>query len=451
MTLLILTTKRTNTHAKLLTRAFAWLCLCGLLLGSLLHPATVQAQSDPPRATAQLQTLGLQIDDRDGTLHLQWQGGVTAAATGEVAGPSASYGGYLLPLQTVMVELSGDETGASAMAAVAVQGMSSSPYTGQLTPAPVYTPPALDYVPTPTNTPYVEPQLPTSPIFVMSEGWQRNRHLAVLGFSPIYQDPNTGEVLAVESIAATVASASIASTDQLLSEVTADPSNSELFAPLATQASAPGPTNALANTDAFKLLISTMGIQQITGKQLADAGLTSPKASKLRVFYMGQELPIHIIDSNSNDVLNSDDYLRFYAPSAGDALNAQSVYWLSVGTSDGLRMTQRAVTAAGATTRNTAYEVGRYQKNAKYTTELAGADGDNWFQADLRAETTDASIEINLPHQLPLNGALPTLLHPAPRDVLARGVSLAPPAAGAHAPHPQPNALFDWGLCLGEP
>ena len=408
MSPLILTLIRNKPSTRVLNRAIAWLGMCALLLSSLLQPATAHAQSVPTdAATAAGLAAGLQVEDRDGTLHLQWQGTVSAAATGEIAGPTASYGGYLLPMQTVMIELSGDQTGATAMAAVAVQGMSSSPYTGDLTPAPVHAPPALDYVPTPTNTPYVEPELPSSPIFVMSEGWQRNRHLAVLGFSPIYQDPNTGEVLAVESLAATVASASIASTDALLNEVTADPNNSELFAPLATQATAPGPTNPLANTNAYKLFVNQIGIQQITGKQLADAGLASPKASKVRVFYLGQELPLHIIDSNSNDVLNADDYLRFYAPAAGDALNAESVYWLAVGATDGLRMSQRAVAAAGATKRNTAYEVGRFQDNSHYTTELAGADGDNWFQADLRAESSDASLEINLPHQLPLSSAVP--------------------------------------------
>jgi hypothetical protein len=40
---------------------------------------------------------------------------------------------------------------------------------------------------------------------------------------------------------------------------------------------------------------------------------------------------------------------------------------------------------------------------------LAGADGDNWFQANLRAEAANAHYAITLTHQLPLNNALPTL------------------------------------------
>src|SRR5690606_7989727 len=125
---------------------------------------------------------------------------------------------------------------------------------------------------------------------------------------------------------------------------------------------APGPTNPTANTNAYKLFVNRVGIQQISGQQLADAGLVSPQASKLRVYSMGKELPLHIIDSNGNNVLDNNDYLRFYAHVAGDALNVESVYWLTVGSANGLRMSQRpkpqAVAPADAPTRNTAYEVG---------------------------------------------------------------------------------------------
>src|SRR5262249_31931603 len=121
-------------------------------------------------------------------------------------------------------------------------------------------------------------------------------------------------------------------------------------------------------------------------------------------------------DSNGNDKIDANDYIRFYGYSNGDAWNVQGVYWLSVGGSDGLRMAQRSVTAASATKRNTAYEVGAYYNlnsadnpRASYETTLAGGDGDNWFQATLNTSGA-ASYNFTIPHQLPLNGALPTLL-----------------------------------------
>jgi hypothetical protein len=82
-------------------------------------------------------------------------------------------------------------------------------------------------------------------------------------------------------------------------------------------------------------------------------------------------------------------------------------------------MTSRAVAAAGATARTTAYEVGSYLKNSVYESTMAGEDGDNWFQANLRAEEANASFDIEIPHQLPLNSALPTLfsLHVTPYSI----------------------------------
>lgn len=378
---------------------FVWLALISLLLSSVLLPSTAKAQVETAAQP------GLQVESRDGTLHLQWQGGVQAASLGELT----SYNGYMLPLQTLLVELSDGQAAEGAVASIAVQGVSSSPYTGELIPAPQHTPPALDYVPTPLNTPHFEAKLPDSPIFVMAEGTQRGQRLAVLGFSPIYQDPNSGEILAVDSVAASVAGANVVSSDALLNIATADPNNNELFAPVPALADATGPTNPLANVNALKLFVSNVGIQQISGKDVADGGL-SRTAKKLRLFYQGVEVPLHIIDNNSNGTLDDNDYIRFYAHAAGDALNAESVYWLSSGSADGARMSSRSVAAAGAAARNTAYEVGVLYNPTIYETTLAGPDGDNWFQANLRAEGSDAKWDATFPHQLPLNDALPVQL-----------------------------------------
>jgi hypothetical protein len=374
-----------------------WLGLFSLLFSNVLLPVPASAQSTPTTLPP------LQVESRDGTLHVQWQGGVQAASIAA----TTPYNGYLLPMQTLLLELSPDQTAEDALAAVAIQSVSSSPYAGELTPAPQHTPPALDYEPTPLNTPSVEARLPQSPIFVIAQGTQRGQHLALLGFSPLYQDPTSGEILTVESIAATVGGATLASSD--LSDATADPNDSALFTPVSALATASDPTNPYANSNAIKFFVGEAGIQQISGKDVADGGL-SRKASKLRLFYQGTEVPLHIIDSNSNDTLDDTDYLRFYAAEAGNAWNAQSVYWLVTGSENGQRMGQRPVAAAGAELRDTAYEVGSYEQPSIYLTTLAGADGDNWFQADLRAETADATWEVTLPHQLPIDNALPARL-----------------------------------------
>ncbi|MCC6456830.1 MAG: hypothetical protein IT328_17880 [Caldilineaceae bacterium] len=380
-------------NSKLSTRVLAWLGLCSVLLSTILMPATAQAQSSPT-----LTPSGLLVESREGALHLQWQGSVQAASTGESAAPTTPYGGYLLPLQTLFVELPAGQPASEALATAAIQGMSSTPYAGELTPAPQIDPPALDWEPSPLNQPTTEAKLPTAPIFVMAEGMQRGRHLATLGFSPIYQDADTGEVRSVDSFTADLAGVVLAQS----SDTTADP--------VAALAGAPGPTNPLANSNAIKLFVGTAGMQQITGADLATAGVVSPSAGKIRIFYRGVQVPLHIIDGNSNNVFESADAVRFYAPSAGDAWNAEGVYWLTVGSEDGLRMGQRSVAAGTAQARNSAYEVGRYVNNKIYETTLAGGDGDNWFQANLSTDSANPSVNVTLTHQLPLNNSLPTLL-----------------------------------------
>lgn len=392
------------------TILIAW--LGAFLLTSILPTTTLYAQSEPahsePTAPQNETLVGLQLQNNNGSLQLQWQSSVQAASFAPQS--LTSYGGYLLPLQTLTVELPAEQEAVGATAAVAVTSLHSTPYTGELLPAPVYAPPALDYVPEPLNTPYVEAQLPTAPIFVMAEGLQRGQYLAVLGFTPIYQDPTSGEILYAEGMDAVVAGASVYYNGDAIDQATAEPENAALFAPVSTLATAPAPTNPLANANGYKLFVSQVGVQQITGTDLANAGLSNPQASKLRIFYRGVELPLHIIDNNNNNVINNDDLVRFYAAEAGDAWNTASVYWLTISSVDGKRMSTREVAAAGATARNTAYEVGRYQKNSVYESTLAGADNDNWFQANLRAETANASFVITFTPQLPLNNALPTRL-----------------------------------------
>ena len=393
-------------------RAFIWLGLCAVGMSNLFIPAPVNAQSLPTASPTNLQVNDLQVESRDGTLHLQWQGAGQAAIAGTDAPgiansqPQTSYGGYLLPLQTLMVELSPDQGESGAVAAIAVKGLSSSPFTGELTPAPQVLPAALDWEPTPTTQPYVEPHLPDAPLFVMAESMQRGRHLAVLGFSPIYQDPESGEIRYADSFDAAVAGASVVANEN---DATANPATDTRFNPVSALASASGPTNGLANASVIKLYVDKAGMQQVSGAELAAIGWGSAPISQLSLYYKGTEVPLHVID-NGNNLLEAGDYLRFYAPVAGDAWNAESVYWLAHGPQNGLRMEQRNPQAGAAPTRNTAYEVGRFVDNKIYETTLPGGDGDNWFHADLRAETGNASFDVTLPHQLPLNNSLPTLL-----------------------------------------
>src|SRR4051794_16546580 len=86
-------------------RIFGWLAMAALLFSSVLLPAPTHAQSSPTNPAP-----GLKVENTDGAVHLQWQGSVQGASTNDSSGDdsqddaqaSIPYGGYLLPIQTVM-------------------------------------------------------------------------------------------------------------------------------------------------------------------------------------------------------------------------------------------------------------------------------------------------------------------------------------------------------------
>ncbi len=238
-----------------------------MLVSTVLLPAAVSAQSPAPSQTGAASVAsnaidvlpGVQISGDGGTVRLQFQGGIQAASMAEV--PLTAYGGYLLPMQTFLVEAVGNVPDGGMAAMASVQQADSSPFTGELLVAPQLDPPALDWDPDPAQRPVFEQSLPSAPFFLLREGMERNRRLAVFAFSGIYQDPNTGEIRQVESFDAQVSGVGVVSQP----DATASPENVELFAPVAALAGAPGPSNPYANSAAVKFYVNQTGMQQVTG------------------------------------------------------------------------------------------------------------------------------------------------------------------------------------------
>lgn len=389
-----------------LQRRLTLVLMLVLLLGTWLTPAAA-AQSEP----AQTVNSGLRVVAQDGGLQFQWQGGLAAqAATGVPELPLQAYNGYLLPWQSTLVELpQTDTTGtAAASSAISIAALNSVPFTGELTPAPVEMPPAIGWEPLPAFFPQPTFELPDAPIFVVAEGTQRGQHLATVAFSPIYRDPSSGEVRYVESLSAQVAGASVATLD----DAVADPATSTLFTPVPALTDATGPSNGLAaRSNVVKLTVANAGMQAIDGGAIAAAGLSGPSTNKLRLLLRGQEIPLHIIDRNNNNVLDAADQIRFYAPVVGDRYNTTSVYWLYESGQNGVRMGTRSVDPAGATPRSTALEAGTYNASTEFESTLPGDDDDNFFikKADTQPDESKAPANVTfaatLAHQLPLKNS----------------------------------------------
>ena len=394
-----------------LIRNLRCLALSLAVMFALVLAGPVEAQATPTATWP-----GLQIEARDGALHVAWDGATVQAAGGAAALPLVPYGGYLLPVTSLLVELPAGENPAGAVVAADITQLSAVPYRGELTPAPVEVPPALDWEPDPSLAPRPQVGLPSAPVTVSGQGTQRGRNLAVVTFSPIYQDPATGEVRYAETVTAAVAGAQPASEFDAL----AAPGDAR-FAPVATLAAAPGPTNEWADDTAIKLIVEHAGLQVIDGGALAAAGLATPATATLRLFLRGVEVPLQIVDGNSNGRLNASDQVRFYAATVGDAVSPTSVYWLIADDQNGARMGTRPVAPAGAPERTVALEPGVYYAPTAFDTQIAGPDGDHYFvaSADVEPDGSNAAFSVTLPHRLPLAAGKAALtLHMAAKKVV---------------------------------
>ncbi|HXF62333.1 MAG TPA: hypothetical protein VNK95_11995, partial [Caldilineaceae bacterium] len=320
----------------------AWLCLLSLLL--FPRPAYAQASAAP------VQEQGLAVTAEGGGVRLRWDGGGAMAAAagldGNPALPLVPYGGYLIPMHTLPLE-------SAEATAAAVHQVESVVWTGEPARAPELAPPALDWEP-PAQQGTPPPALPAAPLFALYAGMQRGRPVTVWAFSPLYQDPHSGEVRWVERLDATIAGAQPAN---LAGEAAvAAPDQESLFTPVAALAAAPGPTNPLAGRQAAKLFVSQEGLQQVSAAALAAAGLNGPRFPNLRIYWRGQEVALHESDLNGNGVMDGSDSLFFYAPPPADRWNPEEVYWLVADSATGLRMAARNGQWTGAPARASAVE-----------------------------------------------------------------------------------------------
>jgi hypothetical protein len=400
------------THRARIVQTLVWLCVFALIV-------------IPRPAEAQEAASNLQILTETNEVRLHWESGAAqvAATSSGAAGtslPLVPYGGYLIPLQTFVVQ-PGDTASAAA-----IHQVDAVSWTGELTPAPELVPPALDWEPAvPAKT--SAPGLPNAPLFELYSGLQRSQPWSVWAFSPLFQDPASGEIRWVQQLDASVAGAQVSGAF----DAVAAPDNSALFAPVAALAAAPGPSNPFAGSAGVKVYVSQGGIQQITGAELASAGVSAPAFAKLRLFWRGQEVALTGADANANGVMDAGDTLSFYAQQPLDRWNPEEVYWLVVDAADGLRMAMRSGHGTSAVVRNTALERGRWSDNQIYNSNVAGGDGDHWFHlnATIDPAAVDGAVVFTatLPHRLPLAGGNAGLtLHMAAVDVRpgASGVCL---------------------------
>jgi hypothetical protein len=343
---------------------------------------------------------GLAITQTGGALRLQWAPGNLAQAAAAPKLAQVPYRGYLLPMQMVALQ---PRAGAAILE---IAQMSSVPWHGELPLDQGSVPPALDLDPD-TLLAQAAPELPSAPLFELYTGVQRGGPQSIWAFSPLYQDPVSGEVRWAEALDATLAGMLVAPDFSAV----AAPDDAELFAPVPALAAAPGPTNPLAARSAIRIEVAQAGIQEVRGATLAAAGLETPAAANLRIYHQGNEVAAQVFDADGDGILDPSDALRFYAVAPGDRWNSTGVYWLVEDGAAGLRMATRRADPGAAPLRATAFEQHTWRAPRVYLSTTAGADGDHWFHLD--ADTQPAQGDApNLTFSAQVSPTLPLSREP---------------------------------------
>jgi hypothetical protein len=259
--------------------------------------------------------------------------------------------------------------------------LTASNWESPLSPAPPLLPPAPDDAPLDSIQPMPElVALPTAPLFLVRQGRIYGQAVAVVAFSPLYQDGD--QLKFVTELQATIPATSLLG-DDAGAALAAGRNTVSAAAATAEELAQLAPTNPLRTQSGVKVLVQQPGMQQISGQELAAAGLNLATAdpATLQLLHNAAPTPLEINGLVAGHLVATSS-VRFYAPSAGDRWNLSDTYWVTTA-SGAPRMTMRTVTAGSAPVRSTVVERGAWRSNKVYSSNLPGVDGDHWFHRQL--------------------------------------------------------------------
>jgi hypothetical protein len=148
--------------------------------------------------------------------------------------------------------------------------------------------------------------------------------------------------------------------------------------------------DADAQGAAYKILLEEAGIYRLTRDYLVANGVDveAIDLSQVRIYNLGAEVALHVVDQNADDTLDATDYIEFY----GQPVTAQyakyardNVYWLVTagGTGSPKRMAQIDGTPAAGPPAATHNFTVRYEEDEYYVGLAPGDDSlDRWFFDD---------------------------------------------------------------------
>jgi len=365
-------------------------------------PSVVDSAQDHSQGGSVYQAGAVHIQETDNQLFIGWPGATAAAAEAIALLPVVRYQGYELPMQLFPVILDNESIAAAGTSSpvahtnfLEIQSLTTTPWQGEVEAAAPLAPTAIDWESyADLSSPIETVALPTAPLFLLRQGTFHGQSMAVWAFSPLYQDDNGIQL--VTNFAAQLHHMKSWGKDAEKERTIANMAfTRNKFDDSLRQATIPAglePKNIDAAKQAIKLVVTDPGIQAVTGAQLVEAGfdirIINPTLLQLK--YLGTEIAIEL-DGLSGGRLIASSVLRFYVPTIADRWNSTAIYWLTVGTTPGVRMAQRLVTPGDATVRTSALEQGVWRDSKFYDSRYAGADQDHWFHTKLISSQNNVS------------------------------------------------------------
>lgn len=150
--------------------------------------------------------------------------------------------------------------------------------------------------------------------------------------------------------------------------------------------------------NAYRVLVEKEGIYALTYADLAAAGL--PVATivpqNFRMHYNGQEIAIRVIGAE-NSKFDPGDQILFYGTATNERYARYNAYWLSYGSTAGLRMANRS--SANTPNAVTTYSAKlRVEENKAYVSSLPMLSGyDHWYGGRLTATGAGGTSQLETP------------------------------------------------------
>ncbi|HWN98343.1 MAG TPA: C25 family cysteine peptidase [Blastocatellia bacterium] len=153
------------------------------------------------------------------------------------------------------------------------------------------------------------------------------------------------------------------------------------------------PLTNLASQPAVKIYVKQEGIYKVTQPQLVAAGLAPNINPQLLQLYVDGQQQAITVAGEGDGSFDASDWLEFYGIGLDVPSTDTRVYWLTVGSQPGLRISQSSAPGSGAPSGSFPYTVERKDRGI-YFSSLLNGDKENFFGAVIVGSPLEQSLSL---------------------------------------------------------